>query len=377
MEWHRIRVCHNFMHERAPQSATDGSRVIQVAGKPGQAPRYRGVAVCGDAWVCPACAPRITERRRDELRRGVKVHRQQNGQVVLITGTFSHGPMDDLPRAWSGLSDAMRRFNASRAVKAIRAEMGFDGQIRSREITYGVNGWHPHMHALWLVGAHVDDGLLQELERRLSMEWRKFCVRAGLGEPTLKHGFRASLTDVDDYTAKWGLDAELSKWHVKTNAREIDPDAPAEAGLTGYTPFDLLRIAAGDLIPDHRLNLSRDRARMLFADYAEAVKGTAQLYWSKGLKDRLGINPESDEYIAEGLELDVDEVVHGELRGAEWLVLTMTHRQLRFLELVRDVGWNGARLKLDAWCEAYAQRAHAGIQRAFQLAEVSYLCRPP
>ena len=47
--------------------------------------------------------------------------------------------------------------------------------------------------------------------------WKHCCVSKGLGEPSLKHGVRVDVADeaIGDYVAKWGLDSEMTKGHVK------------------------------------------------------------------------------------------------------------------------------------------------------------------
>lgn len=366
---HRVRVCLRYMSKRGPER--DGERVVEVIGRApadelGHAERvsYRGVVVCGNGWVCPVCASKITEGRRRELRAGVQRHRNAGGAVVLSTFTFSHGQNDELRPAWAKLGRAMQAFARSQTVKQFRAEMGFTGRIRSREITYGVNGWHPHAHALELYdGARCTEEKLDGWSRTLSAAWQRCCTVQGLGTPSIEHGFKVSLTDVDDYIAKWGIDAELTKWHIKRN--RPNPDADGELGLNGYSPFDLLRIHAGELEADRRLKLGTDRAAALFTEYADSVKGTAQLHWSRGLKKTLGVDKLSDDELAQddaaiAARDDEPPEVLGTLTASDWFTIVSVNKQVEFLGLVSALGFEAARLFIDDWradCDEWRRRA--------------------
>jgi hypothetical protein len=374
MQGHRTAVCLRYMTKQGPTE--DGQRVVYVMGRtaepqpqlplPGEvvAPeyarvRYRGVAVCGDGWCCPVCATKITEGRRKELRAGIQAHRDAGGCVLLLTFTFSHGPADELAGQWGRLGKALERWARAGVVKRFRAAYGFTGRVRSREITYGINGWHPHAHALELYdGAKLTPAELEGWLDELKATWRRCCTMAGLS-CSLEHGFDASLTEADDYIAKWGIDAELAKWHVKTH--RPNPDAPDELGLNGYTPFDLLRIHAGLMTPDPRLRLDANRAAVLFSDYAGAVKGTAQLHWTRGLKALLGIDELDDAELADRGE--PDEQVLGSLTPAEWFAVVSGNHQVELLGLIASKGWAAAHVFVRHWRDLLDRASRANLAR--------------
>ena len=54
-----------------------------------QIAHYKSLIVCGSVWMCPLCAAKISERRRDELERAVTHHVEQ-GAVYMATYTVSH-----------------------------------------------------------------------------------------------------------------------------------------------------------------------------------------------------------------------------------------------------------------------------------------------
>lgn len=372
---HRIRVCMRYMSQRGPRDERTGDRVVEVVGRIDRQPElgagaeilrasYRGIVVCGNGWVCPCCAAKITEQRRKELRRGVKRWRDRGGAVVLQTFTFSHGPADDLREQWQQLSRALQVLARGKVFKEWRRVSGFKGRIRSREITFGINGWHPHSHALELCETCPPE-LVDEWRPLLAREWQRCCAVVGLSS-SLDHGFDMQITTVDDYIAKWGLDAELTKWHVKSKGHAAELE-----GLNGYSPFDLLRVFADELIvTDPRLRLTPDRAAQLFADYAEAVKGSAQLHWTRGLKAELELDELSDAEIADGIADDADTIVLGRLNVGEWNVIQTTNRQLEFLGLCQSGGFEYAKFFLALWRDElreYSRRVLKAQQRSKRL----------
>src|SRR5689334_11608304 len=60
-----------------------------------QVTHYKSLMVCGSVWLCPLCAAKISERRRDELERAVARHVAQKGAVYMATYTVSHSRYDN------------------------------------------------------------------------------------------------------------------------------------------------------------------------------------------------------------------------------------------------------------------------------------------
>ena len=162
--------------------------------------------------------------------------------------------------------------------------MGVVHKVRSFEVTYGDNGWHPHFHILMfnkyiLVSA--------DLRKNLSELWIKACIRAGLSAPSMKHGL-----DIRDgeyasqYVSKWGIEHEMTKGHIKKGKEN------------GLTPFDLLQLSIEDE------DVFTKKPSKLFQEFGVSAKGSRQLVWSRGLKKILEIEEKTDEELAEETEKD-------------------------------------------------------------------------
>jgi hypothetical protein len=246
---------------------------------------YANVQRCGSIWSCPVCAKQITEKRREELKKGLEtwknVHR---GSVMLLTLTFSHSQSESLKSLLERQRKAYKIFLETTTVKEIFKHFGVKYKIRSLEATYGQNGWHPHFHVLLLGYFKIEDLMFRDLLAEL---WIKSCVRAGLNAPSMTHGLDLrDGTYADQYVSKWGIESELTKGHVKKGRNG------------GYTPFDLLQFSM------YNESVFEKDCGKLFQEFAIAMKGSRQLVWSRGLKALLELDEKTDEELAEETEKD-------------------------------------------------------------------------
>lgn len=263
---------------------------------------YGGLQTCGSVWACPVCAAKIAERRRNEIRQAIDMHRAEGGEVQLLTLTTPHTRFDRLSDLLAMQQKAVEAFLRDGTVrKQIFVEMGYVGQIRAWEGTHGRkgtgNGWHPHFHFLQFVGSKVDAAKLTEWKERLYARWRACCEKVGLGAPSLKHGIDLQDgSEADRYLSKWGLEDEMTKAHLK------------KAKEGGETPFDLLRAYLAD--PNDK------QAAALFREFVENFKGKRQLSWSNGLKARFYVDDKTDEELAE--EQEEQAVLLGQITVDQW-----------------------------------------------------------
>ena len=259
---------------------------------------YGNLMVCGMPWTCPPCASRISERRREEIELVVERHIEETGgKVFMITLTFPHGAEDVLKKMMKRLRKALTRFKGSRRMGKLKRLLEVVGTIRALEVTWGrLNGWHPHVHEIWLVGPEFDEADLEGLQAELLLLWRRACKNSGFAEPDAYHGVDISTgEDLAGYIAKWGMGAELTKANIKR-------------GKEGrYTPWDLLRWYD---------ELGDEQAAALFREYAQAFHGARQLVWSRGLKARYRIGEHTDQELAEQQEEEAVIVIR--IAKADW-----------------------------------------------------------
>lgn len=290
--------------------------------------QYAGLQTCGSVWACPVCAAKIAERRRVEVLAAMTAHKAAGGCMNLLTLTTPHQRKDNLADLLAMQAKAIKAFWTHRSVRAVFAEMGAIGQIRALEVTHGRksehnNGWHPHYHVLLFCGvgvdlARFDEAQMKDWAVRLYLRWAACCVKAGLGEPSFKHGLKLDNGEkAAHYVTKWGLEDEMTKGHTKK-------------ALHGETPFDFLRAYLADK--------NDKQAAALFKEFAETFKGKRQLHWSKGLKARYAIEESTDEQLS--TKIEERAVFLGAFTVDQWRDVLKVDARGVVLELAAKSGWS-------------------------------------
>ena len=226
---------------------------------------YSNIMRCANSWGCPVCAAIISEHRKCEVKDAMDWWKAQGGSVLLLTLTVPHYSHTDIKQLKKDLKKAYSKFfKGVRASKDMFAKWQIEHYISCFEITHGENGFHPHYHILLFVPYAVGIGSHIGMEQDMYAVWKDCCTKSGLDEPSQKHGLHLQAgDDASNYVAKWGLEHEMTKGHVKKGKKE------------SRTPFDILRSyeQSGD-----------EKEANLFRLYYFAFKGTRQLNWSKALK---------------------------------------------------------------------------------------------
>src|SRR6266567_7355823 len=120
-----------------------GSMMVRLKGA---VHHYAGMSTCGSGWACPVCAAKIRYHRADEVSRAVVSALNQGMGAIFVTRTLPHSAEDRLGVTLNLLAEGRRYVANQTVVKGSRQAAGYIGGIASKEITYGVNGWHPHTH---------------------------------------------------------------------------------------------------------------------------------------------------------------------------------------------------------------------------------------
>ena len=308
-EYHRTSLC---KHAMTGAEVHLFKKVAEV--KKGY---FVGLQTCGSVWTCPICANRIQEVRRQEIATAMDYFYKTGKQVCMVTFTFPHTAKDTLKELLKCFAEALHDFKSGNPWTKFKNKYGFEGLIRSLEITRGGNGWHPHTHELLFIDKSVNE---EEFKKWMFERWLKVCIKSGLVDANdlkkqkqfLEHSLDFKFNcSTSDYLAKfddksnWGIDREIAKASTKQGKKD------------GMHPFELA----------HRGYNS------LFIEYTEAIKGRAQLFWSRGLKDKVGLNDIQDEDITE--ENDDDSFI-GALDKDHWNKAVKTELRAKILEMVED-----------------------------------------
>lgn len=278
---------------------------------------YGNVQRCGSIWICPVCAKKITETRRVELQKGLSIWRSQGNFAYLMSLTFSHTSAQPLLFLFEGQKKALKIFYETTKVQDIFKSLGVQFKIKSLEVTYGQNGWHPHNHILLLSTKYLGITAFSDAEKELSELWIKACLKSGLNAPSMKYGL--DLRDgsyAEKYISKWGLEQEMTKGHVKKGRNG------------GFTPFDLLQLSISET------QIYGKETVKLWQEFGVASKRKRLLEWGKGLKKYLGLDEKTDEEIAD--ETDKESIQVYEIPSLLFHLLTKFQKRHIFLECMES-----------------------------------------
>jgi len=319
--------------------------------------------ICANSWACPVCAAKIAERRRAELEEAIARHLGNGGGVYHMLLTVPHSRKDKPLGLVGDLLDCFRMLCSGKFRLSVLVP-GYVGAVRALEVTHGDNGWHPHLHVLIFTAAPLDDQVLDLVEHKVWAKWeaRVFkrmgkapsrkafsfagAIRGNFEEKQLRtvDGEIEHVCPVTGYVTKfgadreieeivkrrrWGASDELTKGHLKT------------AGRGGRSPWQLLADYQGGDI----------HAGMLWKEFVAAFKGRAQLNWSRGLRERLGLDDErDDEQIAASVE--AEDVLLARITVEDWALIVRHKLRGLVLEVLRAGTWPDVARMLDPFRSA-------------------------
>jgi len=132
---------------------------------------YTGLLQCGHIWSCPVCSLKKRTKRAEDIAAAM---RGVGGSWAMLTVTLRHRKGMALKPLFRGLAAAWRRCKQGGRIQRIWSER-VTMSVRASEITYGDNGWHPHLHILIRTTAWTEDE-----KDALLMAWQR-AIREVLG----------------------------------------------------------------------------------------------------------------------------------------------------------------------------------------------------
>lgn len=294
---------------------------------------YGGLQVCGSVWLCPVCSAKITERRRIDLADLMARFGSQfpAGRVALVTFTLSHRKTDNLRDVFKALKDARRLLVSGREAAVFSERHHILSMVRSLEVTYGVNGWHPHLHVLYFFDA---EPAIFEFEHEIKARWSKFVAKVGK-MASYQHGCDVRITtqDIIDYIAKWGKEP---KWKIEHEMTK----SPSKMGkYNGLTPLQIL----------YEYAMTNDKQmKSLWLQYGVTFKGERQMYIAPKFRLLLGMVKEKDD---KELVESQDEisVLLARLNSVEWRRILANDARADLLE----VAASGDAAKVQEFLESF------------------------
>lgn len=315
-----------------PRCAKCGQPVESGVGimTDGQRAKYTGTMLCGSIWVCPLCSAIIRHERAHEVSLAIDNHAEKlrqeaadrwqeehTGQQLPVklrvpddfgcylfgTLTLRHDrsmplgmTLDAILKGWT------KMINGSPWKKAVK-RWKIRGFVRAIEVTYGRNGWHPHVHFVFFLDGELDKTQQADMRTWMLDRWRTMVERVAKGYmKTGGNTYNVAPNDHGiDLQFKEGKDAGKAAAEYVTKvqgdkgdvtlAQEIARGDIKDGRSGSVNPFQLL--------DEGCLGLPDFRREALWLEYFEATLRRRCITWSRGLKQELEVEELEDEELAE------------------------------------------------------------------------------
>ena len=204
------------------------------------------------------------------------------GGAVLVTLTLRHHAGQSLRASWDALRYAWSRVTSGKKYMWETDKFGITGWAGVVEVTFGDQGFHPHLHVLVFTDVPISFEMAEQLGMRWWLRWERALGRSGFTGSMDRGGLDARVVSANEPGA---LGTYLSKI-----AHEVT-GGHSKGGRGGNrTMFEVLAdgLATG---------LAADLEA--WWEYEQSSLGRRQLTWSKGTRERYGLGREAtDEEIA-------------------------------------------------------------------------------
>lgn len=252
------------------------------------AARYKNLIHCERRNICPICAEKLSEQDRRDMLYAISY---SGYRAVMVTYTLQHNRSNSLEEVYGALKNAFKFFKSGRRWQEIKESLEIVGCIRTREFTYGENGWHPHIHELFIIPDTIEDFQINVLTATLKSLWKISIDQVGKNA-SWDHGLDIRIADdeIYEYVSKHGREPVTPHWTVEAEMTKTTVKVARDGGRNVW-----------QLLNDYGEGDSQSGA--LFAEYGRETKGDHLIQWSAGLKDWLGLcgDESTDAEIAEML----------------------------------------------------------------------------
>lgn len=227
---------------------------------------FGNVKQCGNIWVCPVCASRVSSQRTKALT-GAMV--RTNLHPCLVTFTLSHHANDRLATLIDLLNSALKRLKQTRPWKKLISDFGIECFISSLEITYSrAHGFHPHKHLLFFTREPINAPVF---EAELISQYTKVISEFG--------GYSSKY-----YGVNVQANAENSGSYISKVCYEVTTPPTKNPNTDHLTFWQIVDLA-----------VSNPWAKKVFNQYVQATAGRRAITYSKNAKEILGIDLDLDE----------------------------------------------------------------------------------
>ena len=180
-----------------------------------------------ELWSCPVCSKAKMFDLRCRLENRIRELRARNTNLYSMTFTIKHAENEKLELVYSDLILVWKKFIAHPLYKEFQRSYGLTLHFWVREIDYGDNGWHPHVHAIFEIV-----NFNSVVKQKLGEVWGNICCEVGRNVET-QRGFHISSTEENP---SFYL---LKQWGSNQSNKPKGRFTPAQLGYSAYQDNNL------------------------------------------------------------------------------------------------------------------------------------------
>ena len=339
-----------------------GSRVMLTGSIPavfllssGDSAKFWGTASCHSPWSCPHCTPRVMAQKGNDIACAIDAMAKWYKQYAcMITFTLPHtkfmsceDTLKILKLTWrhfvragnkgkkisnytlklsvgeenhrggkaTGMKGDVHTYAKSAgAYGELRENLEIKHSIRVYEFTWGENGWHPHIHALFWIPKNKFDSVVDYENRLVDFWWH--CAKYQAKKYYEKKGDTNAAACVDEFYTDWKkitvdghksvyISKDKNNKPVKQQSSHYISGWSGNHELTGLsiktaheghlTPFEILEKSYAAYLVDDTAEAKKWAD--LFLEYARTTLGSRRAEYSKsGLTDIIKKYKQTEEY---------------------------------------------------------------------------------
>lgn len=287
--------------------------------------------------------------RKEEIENILTRAAARGWHSLFVTVTLQHHTGSRLAELLKGITESWRfvfsgdKTGERRCLERVRA------QIKTVEVRYGRNSWHPHLHVLLLVdeselsesqAAQLEDEIGENIFSRYARKAEK------LGFVAAREAYNCHPVKIAGAAAHYCTKLEQTLELTEGESKE------SRSETRSYTAFQLLSLAERGVKEVYGHSVEE-----LYREYASATKGKRQVSYSREIKALLDIEQKPDEAFTEEAEQPKEERVLAVVETPLWRVVCA--RKLRAALL--DIADSGDEVRVSAWLSALAESASIPI----------------
>mgnify|MGYP003376372993 CR=1 FL=1 len=279
--------------------------IYVTSDKKGNSSTY-GTLKCSSIYQCNLCQQTVLSQRKIELEAIAKQHLETGGGIYLVTLTVKHSKKDKLEnllgssKTKSGVLGAYNYLiSKDRNFKKLLDKYGVAMSCRVFEVTYGVNGYHAHIHSNVYTNSKLSEKQVLSFQKEFYKLWKMSIKKVGLECIEKRAVLITDASTNSSYITKFSSSSELTTNHIK------------EAKNGNYTINQLENL----LLDENQTAIPLKELKMILSDYYKYCYGKRFLTWSDktGLKKKYltqsMLEEQSDEEILDSSNIEEKEKI--------------------------------------------------------------------